>query len=46
MFYYHVNKTVIDDYGFKNFKIVKTIIINYGFKLKVKTVVDDYFFKK
>ena len=45
MFYCHINKTVIDDYGFKFLKIVKIIIINYGFRLKVKIIVDDYFFE-
>ena len=41
--FYHVIKS--DDYDLKNFKIDKTIVTNTGFRLKVKTVVDDYDFE-
>ena len=44
-----INKTVVGDYDFKNFKIVKTIVGDISFSLKIKTLVDDYgfnYFKK
>ena len=40
----HVTETVVSDYDFKFFKIIKIIVINYSFKLKVKTIVGDYGF--
>ena len=41
--FYHVIKS--DDYDLKFFKIDKTIVTNTRFRLKVKTVVDDYDFE-
>ena len=43
---YHVIKTMVSDYDFKFFKLVKIIVTNYSFKLKVKIIVGHYGFNQ
>ena len=35
IFYYHIVKTVVNDYGFKFFLKIKVVVGDYGFRFKV-----------
>ena len=43
---YYVTKTMVSDYDFKIFKLVKIIITYYSFRLKVKIIVSHYGFNQ
>ena len=43
--FYHVSKIIVD-YILSFFKIVKIVVVDYDFKLKVKTMIENYGFLK